>query len=117
MTTPRVLVRLEGLALAVAALLLYARLGGRWGVFAVLFLAPDLGIVGYLAGPRVGATAYNLLHTYVLPLALVFYGYSSGQVLPQHVALIWLAHIAIDRTLGLGLKYGSGFRDTHLGRL
>lgn len=117
MTTPRVLVRLEGLALAVAALLLYTHLGGRWGLFALLFLAPDLGIVGYLAGPRVGATAYNLLHTYVLPLALVFYGYSSGQVLPQHVALIWLAHIAIDRTLGLGLKYGSAFRDTHLGRL
>jgi hypothetical protein len=117
MTTPRVLVRLEGLALGVAALMLYARLGGRWGIFALLFLAPDLGIVGYLAGPRVGAMTYNVLHTYVLPLALAFYGYASGQVVPQHVALIWLAHIGIDRTLGLGLKYGSGFRDTHLSRL
>jgi hypothetical protein len=110
-------VRLEGLALAVAALIFYARLGGRWGVFALLFLAPDLGMVGYLAGPRVGAAAYNLLHTYVLPLALAFYGFSAGQTLLQQVAMIWLAHIAVDRILGFGLKYGSGFRDSHLGRL
>jgi hypothetical protein len=117
MTAPRVLVRLESLALAVAAVVFYARTGGGWGVFALLFLAPDLAILGYVAGPRPGAAIYNLLHTYVLPLALAFYGYVAGPLLAQHVALIWLAHIAVDRTLGFGLKYGSGFRDSHLGRL
>ena len=117
MTTPRVLVRPEGLALAAAAIILYARTGGGWGVFALLILAPDLAILSYLGGARLGSVVYNLLHTYVLPLALAFYGYFSGQPLVQHVALIWLAHIAIDRTLGFGLKYGSGFRDSHLGRL
>jgi len=33
------------------------------------------------------------------------------------IALIWFAHIGIDRALGYGLKYTSGFKDTHLGRL
>jgi Domain of unknown function (DUF4260) len=117
MTTPRVLVRLEGLALALTALILFARSGGGWGGFALLILAPDLGILGYIGGPRLGAITYNLLHTYVLPLALVFYGYFSGALSIQHVALIWLAHISIDRTLGFGLKYGTAFRDSHLGRL
>ena len=33
------------------------------------------------------------------------------------VALIWLAHIGIDRALGYGLKYEAGFGFTHLGRI
>jgi len=35
---------------------------------------------------------------------------------PQWIpyALIWLAHIGIDRALGYGLKYPTFFRDTHL---
>ncbi|MDU3890869.1 MAG: DUF4260 family protein [Serratia liquefaciens] len=32
-------------------------------------------------------------------------------------ALIWGAHIGFDRALGYGLKYASGFADTHLGGL
>ena len=86
-------------------------------VIVLLILAPDLSIVGYLGGNALGAVAYNLAHTYVLPLALALYGYISGQLLVQHLALIWLAHIATDRTLGFGLKYRTGFRDTHLTRL
>jgi hypothetical protein len=30
--------------------------------------------------------------------------------------LIDLAHVGFDRMLGYGLKYGTGFGDTHLGR-
>ena len=33
------------------------------------------------------------------------------------VALIWLAHIGMDRLLGYGLKYPSAFKDTHLQRV
>ena len=36
---------------------------------------------------------------------------------PGAVALIWAAHIAVDRALGYGLKYGAGFGLTHLGRI
>jgi hypothetical protein len=33
------------------------------------------------------------------------------------LAVILLAHIAADRALGYGLKYATGFKDTHLGRI
>ncbi len=115
--TPRLLLRLEGLAAAAAALTIYARLGGSWWLFALLILAPDLSIMGYLAGNAVGARAYNVAHAYVLPLALALYGYVSGGLLLQHLALIWLAHIAVDRTLGFGLKYPTAFKDTHFQRI
>jgi hypothetical protein len=32
-------------------------------------------------------------------------------------ALIWLAHIGMDRSLGYGLKLPTAFQDTHLGRI
>jgi hypothetical protein len=115
--TPRLLLRLEGLAAAIGALVLYARAGGSWWLFVLLILAPDLSILGYLAGTTVGSAVYNLIHTYVVPLGLALYGYFARQPLALHLALIWLVHIGIDRTLGFGLKYGTGFRDNHLTRV
>jgi len=101
----------------VAAIFVYAMVGGPWLLFAVLILAPDLSMAGYAAGPRIGAAVYNLFHTIVGPALLAFASYSglAGWMLP--VALIWLAHIAADRMLGYGLKLPTGFRDTHLGRI
>jgi hypothetical protein len=44
-----------------------------------------------------------------------------GVLLPQFdliaIALIWAAHIGIDRALGFGLKYSAGAALTHLGRI
>ncbi|MCO5057683.1 MAG: DUF4260 domain-containing protein [Rhizobiaceae bacterium] len=111
------LIRVEWLALATLAIFAFAITDGSWLLFAVLILAPDLSMLGYLGGPRVGAVCYNALHTTVLPLALLVFGFYAGPPLWIHIALIWLAHIAIDRMLGYGLKFGSGFRDTHMGRI
>ncbi len=30
------------------------------------------------------------------------------------VAVIWIAHIALDRFLGFGLKYSQAFQPTHI---
>ena len=73
-----VLVRLEWLALFLAAIGFYAFAGGSWFFFLLLFLAPDLSMVGYLAGPRIGAFAYNMLHTVVWPLCLIGLGSFCG---------------------------------------
>lgn len=109
--------RVEGLAALGASVALYASVGGSWLVFALLFLAPDLSMLGYIGGRKAGATAYNLVHTYTAPLALVGAGLLLGASgLPQ-VALIWTAHIGFDRALGYGLKLPSGFHDTHLGTI
>ena len=87
-----------------------------WPAFALLFLAPDLAMLAYLAGPRAGAIAYNLVHTYALALALMLAGFLVGVPAAAAGGLIWIAHIGFDRALGYGLKYPTGFGDTHLGR-
>ena len=111
----RLLLRREGLALFAGAVLLYALSGSSWLLFAALLLAPDLSFAGYLAGARVGAACYNILHTTIGPLALGVAGLILAWPAAAAVALIWLAHIGIDRALGYGLKYEAGFGFTHLG--
>jgi Domain of unknown function (DUF4260) len=113
----RTLLRLEGLALLVAALLLYAHAQTGWLLFAEFFLLPDISFTGYLFGPRAGAAAYNAAHSTLGPIALAAFAMATGRQLPFALALIWLAHVGFDRALGYGLKYTSGFRDTHLGRI
>jgi hypothetical protein len=108
--------QLEGLAIAATAIWVYADTGAGWLLFAALILVPDLFMLGYLRGARPGARVYNLGHSYTTPLTLLALGY--GLDIPALVppALIWVAHIGADRAMGYGLKYASGFRDTHLSR-
>jgi Domain of unknown function (DUF4260) len=114
---PRLLLHAEGAAVAVAAVALYLDAGYAWWLLLVLALAPDLSMVGYLAGPRVGAVAYDAAHTYVLPVALAAAGVVTGGDTEIQLGLIWLTHIGVDRAIGYGLKYPSGFKDTHLQRV
>ena len=71
---PRALLHLEGVAVGVAAIALYFHADYPWWLLVALVLAPDLSAVGYLAGPSVGAAAYDAAHTYVLPVALAAAG-------------------------------------------
>ena len=108
---PGLLLRLEaGLVLA-GCIVVYGMQHYSWVLFAVLFLAPDLAILAYKGGVRLGATIYNAVHTYVGPIVLFAFDAT------RPYALIWGAHIAIDRLLGFGLKYPTNFKDTHLQRL
>lgn len=111
------LLRAEGLAIFIAGTSAYGESGGSWWWFAVLFLAPDLSFVGYALDRGRGAVIYNAVHTYVTPLAVAAAGFVLGYPVAVQVALIWIAHIGADRALGFGLKFASGFKDTHLGRL
>lgn len=114
---PRALLRLEGAVLLGLAILLYARLERSWWLFVLLVLAPDVGMLGYVRGTRVGAVAYNLFHTYLLPAVLAAIGVLAGNHLLIALSLIWFAHIGLDRALGYGLKFPEGFEHTHLGRI
>jgi hypothetical protein len=111
------LLRLEGLAAATAAAVLYARTGASWWLFAALWLAPDLSMLGYLSGSCRGARIYNAFHTYVAPGVLALCSLLPGAHGALPLALIWANHIGVDRLLGFGLKYGDGFGFTHLGRV
>jgi hypothetical protein len=114
---PRLLLRLEGAALFALALFLYPKVDDSWIMFLGLVLAPDLSMAAYLAGPRVGALVYDAAHVTLGPVALAIAGFLYPAVLLIALALIWLAHIGIDRAIGYGLKYDAGFRFPHLGRI
>ena len=111
----RYILRIEGLAVAAVSTVLYARTGASWWLFAALWLAPDLSMLGYLLSPCRGARIYNAFHTYTLPVVLGLSGWllHAGVLVP--LALIWVNHIGADRLLGYGLKYSNGFGWTHLG--
>jgi hypothetical protein len=111
------LLRLEGLAAFAAALAAYWHAGFSLVAFALLFLTPDLAMLGYLAGPRIGAATYNLAHNYALAIAAALAGFFGGLPILAAGGLILIAHIGFDRALGYGLKYPTGFADTHLDRI
>jgi hypothetical protein len=113
----RTLLRLEGLALLIGMTVIYAIWDGSWWVYVLLFLAPDLSFAAYLAGPRQGAIVYNAAHSYLAPMALMAGGFATSQPPVLSLAMIWFAHIGLDRALGYGLKYSEGFGFTHLGRI
>ena len=112
-----ILLRLEGLVVAVASAVLYWRTGANGWLFAALWLVPDLSMVGYLRRPCLGARIYNAAHTYLLPGVLGLLGLLLHANVLLPFVLIWVNHIGVDRLLGYGLKYSDGFGFTHLGRL
>lgn len=117
LASPRVLLRVEGVVVLALAVLLYWVNGGSWVLFGALFLAPDLSMLGYLAGRRAGTGVYNAVHSYALPGVLAVGGLLGGSPVVVGVALVWFAHIGMDRAVGYGLKYPDGFEQTHLGRV
>jgi len=113
----RLLLRLEGLTLFIGMTALYAAWGGSWLIYVLLFFVPDLSFLAYLSDARFGAIVYNAAHSYMAPMTLMTLGFGFASPLTLSIALIWLAHIGIDRALGYGLKYSAGFGFTHMGRI
>ena len=111
---PLMLLRSEGVALLATAAVLYGRHGRSWWLFQALLPVPDLGLLGQLWSKRVGAVTYDVTHTYVPPAALGLVGILIGSGLAVALALVWFAHIGMDRALGLGLQYSDGSGCTHL---
>lgn len=109
--------RLEAVVVAVAGTMVWAGMSGGWARFALFILIPDISFIGYVWGPRAGATIYNVAHSYVLPMAIGLVGAALDQRALLLTGALWMTHIGIDRALGYGLKYGTAFQDTHLGRI
>ena len=114
---PLILLRLEGAAVLAASVYAWHLTGNSWLVFGLLFLTPDLAMLGYLAGPRAGAIAYNLVHSYAIVAPIGAIGLLAGSPMAVAAALILAGHIGFDRMLGYGLKYPDAFGHTHLGKM
>jgi hypothetical protein len=114
---PALMLRLEGVVVLAAAVVLYAQQDYGWLLFALLLFVPDLAIIPYALNQWLGRVVYNVAHTYTLPLALGLLGVLLSSGLALQLALIWFAHIGMDRMMGYGLKYPDSFKETHLQRV
>lgn len=111
---PSVFLRVEGLIVLIVALFAYFQLNGPLWILIVFALAPDISMLGYLVSNRIGSLSYNMVHTYAVPLSIGVVGYWAELSLILLITLIWIGHIGVDRFVGYGLIYQSGFKDTHL---
>lgn len=111
------LLHIEGFMVLLLTLYLYASFEFSWVLFLVLLLAPDISMLAYLINKKVGMRLYNLFHTYSLAIAVILCGLLFVNSIILAIGLIWTAHIGMDRMVGFGLKYPSGFKDNHLNRM
>lgn len=116
-SSPKGLLKVEGLVWFCVGLYAYYYLEASWSLFFITFLIPDLSLVGYIFGSRIGALCYNFMHTEVWPALLAGFSLIFGMPLLLSLALIWFCHINLDRMLGFGLKYSDAFKHTHLGTI
>ena len=113
----KLLLKLEDFSKFLAIYLVWLYLGYSWWVFFLVLLLPDLSMLGYLGDARTGAILYNLFHHYATGIVCSFGGFILDNQILLMSGLILIAHTAMDRVFGYGLKYQKGFKYTHLGEL
>ena len=111
---PNITLRAEGALVFAAATFGYSQMHISWVIYAVLFFAPDIFMLGYVANAHIGSITYNISHSYLAPVALLALGWFMVFPFVSAMALIWIAHIGFDRAVGYGLKYAAGFKINHL---
>lgn len=109
------LLKLEEGAIFLLCIFLFSTLNIAWWWFPALLFLPDIGMLGYMISPRLGAYTYNLFHVRFMAAFVAFYALSYGNDYWKLAAIMMFAHISFDRMLGYGLKYNDGFTNTHLG--
>lgn len=117
LSLPRIMLSLEGLIVLMSSIVAYWYIGGNGWLFIALLLVPDLTFIVYMMNQFIGTVAYNIVHTYTLPLILLTLALVVGWQMGIMLSLIWFAHIGMDRTIGYGLKYQTAFKDTHMNRV
>jgi Domain of unknown function (DUF4260) len=111
------LLKLEELAMFALSISVIARLPYAWYWWPVWILAPDLSMLAYLGGNKIGAIGYNLVHHKGVAISIYLVGFYTGHPAMEYAGLILFGHSCMDRGMGYGLKYFSGFGDTHLGKM
>ncbi|WP_119081025.1 DUF4260 domain-containing protein [Chitinophaga alhagiae] len=112
------LLKLEEAAMFLLALLMFAQQTEYpWWLFAACLLLPDLSMIGYAAGPATGAYVYNFFHHKGVALLTYFAGVYFVNEALTFTGIILFAHASMDRVFGYGLKFMTGFSDTHLGKI
>jgi hypothetical protein len=113
------IIKLEELAqfVAVIVALYYLPVQFSWWAWIIIFLLPDLGMIGYAVNSEVGAVTYNLAHHKMIALVVLGIGYYLSAPMVMMAGLVLYGHSSMDRMMGFGLKYFDAFRHTHLGMI
>lgn len=113
----KILLHVEGFAVLSLSVYIYGHSNLSWILFLILLLSPDLSMLGYVFGHKIGAIIYNIFHTYSLSICVAVCGFILSHEAIFAIGLIWSAHIGMDRMFGFGLKYPTAFKETHLNRV
>ena len=113
----KTLIKLEELGQFLFSIYLFLPLPYPWWFYPLFFFAPDLSMAGYIAGPRLGAITYNLIHHKAIALSLFVSGAFLHIPVISLFGVLTLGHSSLDRVLGYGLKYNDSFNHTHLGAI
>lgn len=109
--------KVEELAQFILGIILFSQLSYSWWVFPALLLVPDIGMLGYLISPKIGALCYNLFHNKSVAILFMVMGFFYWGEVFTLVGIILFSHSALDRIFGYGLKYPDSFKNTHLGKI
>jgi hypothetical protein len=113
----KTLLKLEELAMFFASVYAVHYLQAAWWWYLLLFIGPDISMVGYLAGNKVGAASYNLFHHKAIAIIILMIGIYLNNWNLDVIGLVLFGHSSLDRFAGYGLKYNEGFKFTHLGKI
>ena len=111
----RKLIQTEELALLAASFTLSILVGYEWWMFILFLFVPDISMLAYLWGNKVGAVVYNIFHYKTLAVVIGITGYFISVPEMLFAGLVLLGHSSMDRIMGYGLKYYDNFKNTHLG--
>lgn len=111
------LIQLEEAALFATTLYLFPYLNLSWWWFAGCIILPDISMVGYLHNARTGAWLYNIFHHRALAIGIVAIGFFLHMPWVLFIGFIMFSHATMDRMVGYGLKFETGFSFTHLGEI
>jgi len=111
------IVKLEEFGFFLFGIYLFNQLDYAWWWFLVLILAPDLSMIGYIFGSKSGAFLYNLFHHRAIAVMIYLAGIYFSNNIIQLTGIILFTHSSMDRMMGYGLKYETGFKFTHLGEI
>ena len=119
------LLKLEELAQFIPCLAALILTGADWWWYMLLFIGPDIGMLGYLVNTKIGGFTYNMLHHKAVAMVIfwlsVELGYIGDDGDPKvhlelaYTSLVLYGHASMDRIFGYGLKFGDNFHHTHLG--
>ena len=113
----KLILKVEEIFMMALGIYLFSLLPYAWWWFLVLLLAPDIGMIGYLFGNKIGAFSYNIFHHKGVAIAIYLLGVYLVSPVPQLIGVMLFSHSSFDRIMGYGLKYDKGFKYTHLGEI